>query len=125
MSNGRGAVFAVAALVVIVAAGCAPPQDAGPPAGCYDSTRFADHYYSGVPNVRDNMDFWSSTDGSCTDPVGADVGSSTLVLAPDERSASQRCAELGLAGTIGRWRDSGYTAMPAEAWICPNAIVVK
>jgi hypothetical protein len=115
-----------AAGVAAVGAGltaCEPATSvAGPPEGCYDSTQFADMYYSGVPNSLGNMDFWSSTDGSCTDPVGGDVSNSTLVIAPHEGWARVICRSLGWSEPGGRWVEAGYTSLPADAWSCSQTI---
>lgn len=117
LRSGLLAVLAVVAALGAVA--CAPPPGAGPEADCYDSSdTFADFSYSGVPNVAGNMDYWSSTDGSCTDTTGGDVSNSTLVLAADADAASAICRSIGLGDTLGRWNDFGYTALPANAWLC-------
>lgn len=119
----RGLLAALAAVAALGAVACAPPPATGPTAGCYDSSdTFADFSYSGVPNIADNMDFWSSTDGTCTDATGGDVSNSTMVLAPDADAASAVCRSIGLGDTLGRWNDFGYTALPSNAWLCSFTI---
>ena len=120
---GRSLIAALAGGMAVATA-CTPPPPAAPPAGCYDSTTGPDYYYSGVPNVMGNMDYWSSRDGSCTD-VGHDLGSVTLVLAADRAGADIACTAAGLSVTSGRWVDEGYTAMPPTAWACPQQIIAK
>lgn len=94
-----------------------------PAAGCYDSTTYADIEYSGVPNVVDNVDNWSSTDGSCRDLGVGDVSNSTLVLAPNRTAANAACRKAGLGDASERWVDAGYYDMPANAWVCPYQII--
>ena len=98
MRTHRGARSLVGALAggFVLATACSPPPPGTPPAGCYDSTTGPDYYYSGVPNVMGNMDYWSSRDGSCTD-VGHDLGSLTLVLAADRTGADAACTAAGLS----------------------------
>lgn len=118
-----GLLAVLAAVAVLGAVACAPPPGPGPAADCYDSSdTFADFSYSGVPNVVGNMDFWSSTDGSCTDVTGGDVSNSTLVLAADGDAASAVCRSIGLGDTLGRWNDFGYAGLPANAWLCSFTI---
>ena len=126
MRRHRGArsLFGALAGGVVLAAACSPPPPGAPPAGCYDSTTGPDYYYSGVPGVMGNMDYWSSRDGSCTD-VGHDLGSGTLVLASDRAGADAACTAAGLSVTSGRWVDQGYTQMPPSAWACPQQVVAK
>lgn len=116
----------LAALAVVGALGavaCAPPPTSGPAADCYDSSdTYADFSYSGVPNVAGNMDYWSSTDGTCTNTAGGDVSNSTLVLAADAGAASATCRSIGLGDTLGRWNEFGYTTLPANAWLCSFTI---
>lgn len=121
--RGRQPLIAALAGGIVLATACTPPPGA-PRAGCYDSTTGPDYYYSGVPNVQGNMDYWSSRDGSCTD-VGHDLGSVTLVLAPNRAAADAACTAAGLATTSGRWVDEGYTKLPPTAWACPQQVVVK
>jgi hypothetical protein len=115
-------VLAVVGLIGVAGTGvlgCGATPTPGIPAVCYDSTGgFSDFRYSGVANVMGNMDSWSSTDGSCTDPAGVDIGGSTLVLAADERVASRVCRWVGSGDALGRWVDFGYGALPRDAWLC-------
>jgi hypothetical protein len=105
------------------ALGCGATPTPGIPAVCYSSTSgSADFRYSGVANLVGNMDFWSSNDGSCTDPAGVDVGSSTMVLAADQRSASRVCRWIGAGDALGRWVDSGYGGLPRDAWLCGTGV---
>ncbi len=126
MRRHRGARSLVGALAggMVLATACSPPPPPGPPAGCYDSTTGPDYYYSGVPNVIDNMDYWSSRDGTCTD-VGHDLGSATLVLAGTAAEADAACTAAGLSVSSGRWIDEGYTQLPPTAWMCPHQIIAK
>jgi len=126
MRRHRGSRLLIGAIAggMVAATACSPPPPTAPPAGCYDSTTGPDYYFSGVPDVVGNMDYWSSTDGSCTD-VGHDLGNVTLVLAFDRAGADAACTAAGLSVTSGRWVDDGYTAMPPTAWVCPQQVVVK
>jgi hypothetical protein len=124
--HGRLATVIAAAGVAAIGVGvtaCEPATSVpGPPEGCYESTQFADMYYSGVPNSRDNMDVWSSADGSCTDTVGGEVSDSTLVVAPHEGWARVICRSLGWSEAGQRWVELGYAGLPADAWSCSHTI---
>lgn len=119
----RGLLVALAAVAALGTVACAPPPGAGPAVDRYDSSdTFADFSHSGVPDVAANMDFWSSTDGTCTDATGGVVSNSALVLATDADAASAICRSIGLGDTLGSWNDFGYTALPANAWLCSFTI---
>lgn len=86
--------------LVAVTAGCAPSPGPGPVVpvrGCYDDLRpdGADVHYTGEPSELDNLEWWTSTDGSCTgERVPETLARSTLIVATDAAAAEVLCRML-------------------------------
>jgi hypothetical protein len=86
----------------------------GPPPGpaCYDNTTNPSRYdvqYTGTPNVNTNLPRFSSTDGTCTGPIGP-AANYYIVDNP---------AQCPLPNTV-TMQAFGFTTAPAGLYICTS-----
>lgn len=86
--------------VGLTAVSCAPATPGprlNPARGCYDHQVAGEHdvHYSGEPSEVGNLEYWSSTDGTCAGTrVARSDAETTLMAAPDELSADYLCRAL-------------------------------
>jgi hypothetical protein len=105
--------------LVVSTAGCVPapePRTDVPVRGCYDDLRpgGADVRYTGEPSELDNLEWWTSTDGSCTgDRVPEELVRSTLIVAPDAGAAEVLCRMLLARDLLGAMDSAGGQWSPA------------
>lgn len=114
--------------LVVLGAGCAPPPASQPPVvpvrGCYDSLRpgTPDVFYTGEPNEFENLEWWTSADGSCTGGrVVEPLVRSTLVAAADAAAAQVLCRMLlgtDLLGTMDAATGPWSPAFGPGAFAC-------
>ena len=84
---------------------------------CLDSSSdFADARVVGTPNALDNVDFYSSIDGSCTGGVRPG-GNQTMVISGTEADAVGICHARGATNSHARFASFGYP-VPSTWWLC-------
>ena len=85
--------------------------------GCLDSSSdFADARVIGAPNTLNNVDFYSSIDGTCTGGVRPG-GDQTMVISGTEADAVGICNARGATNDHARFASFGYP-VPSAWWLC-------
>lgn len=113
-------------VVGLALAGCTPdaPGQLYPERGCYDHQMpgVPDVEYSGEPSEIDNLEHWSSTNGSCTGRrVERAAVDTTVMEAPSAASAEFLCRTLMGAPVRGTVDDVSGPWSPAfgpGAFLC-------